>query len=112
MRKIRNLIILCAFLATGCKDQLMEESETNLTLVELYSTPQGLDKAMTGLYILEQRGPRDGAWWDGAEMLSVIGGTDITVMNGGPGNGYRTYDPIEMQNGDGVAFTCGSFITP
>lgn len=105
MRKIRNLIIFCAMLATGCKDQLMEESETTLTLVELYSTPQGLEKAMTGLYILEQRGPRDGAWWDGAEMLSVIGGTDITVMNGGPGNGYRTYDPIEMQNGDGMAFT-------
>ncbi|MBO9151343.1 RagB/SusD family nutrient uptake outer membrane protein [Chitinophaga sp. GCM10012297] len=105
MRKICNLMIFAVLFFTGCKDQLLEESKTNLTLVELYSTPQGLQKAMTGLYILEQRGPRDGAWWDGAEVLSIIGGTDITVANGGPGNGYRTYDPIEMQNGGGVAAT-------
>jgi hypothetical protein len=96
-------LILAGLTLFNCTGYLDEESKTTLTVDALYSTAEGIEKAVTGLYVIEQRGPRDGAWWDGAEMLSIIGGTDITLMNGGPANGYRTYDPIEMQNGEGVA---------
>ncbi len=96
-------LILAGLTLFNCTGYLDEESKTTLTVDALYSTAEGIEKAVTVLYVIEQRGPRDGAWWDGAEMLSIIGGTDITLMNGGPANGYRTYDPIEMQNGEGVA---------
>lgn len=104
MKKYYFLIIAVILLTNSCTDWLVEESETNVTVVDLYSTPEGIQKATTALYEIERGGfwsLNTPNWYACDEFLALIEETDLTVNT--RLGGYGNYRLIDMQTGAGIA---------
>ncbi len=87
MKRIIYLILVCAlgFGVTSCKDLLELESKTDVTNNYLFTTPQGLNAAVTGLYSLA-RGLSGGSGDNDSNLFIVTMcdyNTDICVVRAG-----------------------------
>lgn len=107
MKYMKNMIFLAIsmFILAGCSDYLTEEHKTNVTITELFTTSEGIQKATIGLYDVERSGfsklAGTGSWWDGWDFLHIVGSTDI-ALNTGEG-GYRNYRLQDIAYGGGAA---------
>ncbi|MGQ1948388.1 RagB/SusD family nutrient uptake outer membrane protein [Geofilum sp. OHC36d9] len=94
MKSKKNIIclgIILLFTLAGCKDSLLEEEHpTEVTTDFLYTTPAGLQSAVTGLYDLH-RSLINGNSSQEFASVNCDGGTDITItINGNTGHArYR-----------------------
>ena len=92
-------IVLLAFMAGCSKDYLTERAMTQITVDQIYKTPQGLSSAAIGLYFLDRGFLRiDG---ESDSWLQLNRGCDLTASVAGSGNAaYGNYDPAARQGND------------
>ena len=81
-------IISMIFTGAGCEDFLYEEHEVRPTTEFIFTTAEGLNRAVTALYSYHRRIIMEGesAHWVGADL-----GTDIILYRGGTASALGTY---------------------
>src|SRR6056297_970990 len=89
MNKLLLILIIPALL-TSCSDFLQEESVTDLTAGLVYSTPEGLQSAVVGLYNLEREYYTIHP--EAYHAFSIMLGTDISVFRTSGDAGAAYYD--------------------
>jgi tetratricopeptide (TPR) repeat protein len=94
------IIILFILVASACsKDFLKETARTQITVDQIYKTPEGLASAVIGLYFLDRGFLRiDG---ESDSWLQLNRGCDLTASVAGSGNAaYANYDPAGRQGNE------------
>lgn len=96
MKKIYIIVILNLFwVMTSCSEFLREENSTKYSIEYIYSTPEGLKLAVTGLYAKDRELLSEST--ENSSFSAFIRGTDLATTNGGTGNFYGTYDPNHLK---------------
>ncbi len=91
MKNIYFLLISLLFLINmGCSDLLDVESKTSITSSYLFSTPDGLSRAVTGLYVKDRSITTEDAV--GFIVTNMDYSTDLMVFRGGTAAGLARLD--------------------
>jgi hypothetical protein len=90
MKKLLYKFLFISLIVSSCSDFLDETSETDLTAGLVYSTKEGLESAVVGLYNLERDYYTNHA--EGRHAFSIMLGTDISVYRTSGDDGAAFYD--------------------
>jgi hypothetical protein len=88
-------IVCVMFTGTGCENFLYEEHEVRPTTNFLFTTPEGLSRAVTAMYSYARRIVFEGesGHWVGMDL-----GTDIILYRGGTAAALGTYNNLTFSN--------------